>query len=419
MAAENTTTAAAVLKRRYVGKLQVYCFVVSPTLGMLPKDTSPGFVGSAIHWPIRYGGTGGRSALFATALANETGTSSDQWAAPVAEDFSLASITGKLIDVTRNDEGAFIRGLTNVLDAARKQIVQSISQKIWRNGGGAVGKIQAIAGNVVTLTQISDSHNFSLNMKYDTDNTDGASGGAADGNPQLLTKIDEDTGELTFGAVAGFAVGEWLFPDGDFGIAMKGIPAIIPVTAPGVGATPDALYGVTRSTYAQALAGIRYPTAAGDGDLEQLGINVAARLNRSRTDYPTGELMWCMHDNDLAQLINLMGAKAQYDRLSPRGNTTKADVGYDGVRFLGPNGRRAYAISDPFIPETDSWMITPKSFRLYSAGEVPKVMDYGTGQLPQLLPTTDEIRIRFGYRAVLGCEMPGANAYVNLTPLVV
>lgn len=416
MTAENTTTAAAVLKRRYVGKLMVYAFVVSPTIGMLPKDTSPGFVGSTIHWPIRYGGTGGRSVLFATALANETGTSSDQWAAPVYEDFSLASITGKLIDVTRNDTGAFIRGLTNILDAARKQIVQSLSQKIWRNGGGAVGRIKSIASTTVTLHTISDSHNFSLNMKYDTSTTDGTSG-SVDGNPQKVTKINEDTGEITFAAVTGFANDEYLFADGDFGAAMPGIPAIIPVTAPGVGATPDVLYGVTRSTYAQALAGIRYPTDAGDGDMEQLGINIAARLNRSRTDYPTGELMWCMHDNDLAKLVNLLGAKAMYDRLSPRGNATKADVGYDGVRFLGPNGRRAYAISDPFIEETKSWMITPKSFKLYSAGEVPKVMDYGTGQLPQLLPTTDDVRIRFGYRAVLGCEMPGANAYADLTPV--
>jgi hypothetical protein len=416
MSAENTTTGSALLKRRYVGKLQVYAFVVSPTIGMLPKDTSPGFVGSTIHWPIRYGGTGGRSALFATALANETGTSSDQWAAPVYEDFSLASITGKFIDVTRNDTGAFIKGLANVLDAARKQIVQSLSQKIWRNGGGAVGKIASVAANVVTLTNKSDTHNFSLNMKYDTSTTDGTSG-AVDGNPHKVTAIDEDAGTVTFDDDTGFAADEYLFADGDFGIAMPGIPAIIPITAPGVGATPDALYGVTRSTYAQALAGIRYLTDASDSDMEQLGINIAARLNRSRTDYPTGELMWCMHDNDLAKLVNLLGAKAQYDRLSPRGNATKADVGYDGVRFLGPNGRRAYAISDPFIEETKSWMITPKSFKLYSAGECPKVLDYGTGQLPQLLPTADDLRIRFGYRAVLGCEMPGANAYADLTPV--
>jgi hypothetical protein len=374
----------------------------NPFLGMVPKDEDA--VGELIKVPVVYANPQGRSATFSTAVTNKGKTRGVAFLIERAEDYALASISRHTIKASRNNEGAFAQAIETEMDGTINTCVRSLAKQLYGSGSGSLGQVAVSGISTVTLTlaDINDVTNFEVGMVLKADTVDG--GGTVNSGSQTISGIDRDLGTLTAATnwttgIASLADGDYLFQEGDYDLMVKGLAAWIPTTAP-TGA--DSFWNVNRSVDVSRLAGIRM---TGTGmPVEQALLKLAARIGREKGK-PDIALI---NDVQYHQMIISLGSKAEYVR---QGVT--ADVFYSGVVLHGPKGP-IEVYPDPNCPSGLGYILTLKSWKLYSIDAAPHIFDEGEGQEKLREATTDGYEVRVGYYAQLGCNAPGHNGVVSL-----
>src|SRR5689334_276749 len=139
MAALDSTAVLGVLKEFYpdgqIPKEEVY--TKAPLFAMMEKDEEAS--GEFYKAPLKFGNPQGRSATFSNAQGNQRPSKWAGFDVSYKDDYATAQITGKVIDQTRNDRGAFVRHFKNEMDGALQQLKRSAVHAVYRNGGGALG----------------------------------------------------------------------------------------------------------------------------------------------------------------------------------------------------------------------------------------------------------------------------------------
>lgn len=414
MALLDTTALSAVLKQKYTQKkFNLLCYKKNPFYALCPKITD--FTGKNKVIGIRSGVPQGRGPTIAIAQASQTASAYDGFTVTRVSDYATAKITGEAILAAKGDAGSLIEGMTKEIDGAIHAAMRSLAISMWRNGGGARGRIStgsSVSGATITLASLPDVTNFERNMYVGLSSDDGTSGaGLRNSNASVkIIGIDRDLGTLTASAnwntISGAATSDYIFQvgpggvGGDYNAMVKGVPAWVPSTAPTTG---DSFFGVDRSTDKTRLGGLR--VAGNGGPIEETLIESAARLVRegSSPDYAF------MNPLDYANLVKALGAKVLYDRAS---TVDEPDIGFKAVLLDGPEGP-IKVVSDLNVPYGSAFMLQLDTWHLESLGEAPMLLDKD-GNTILRSATSDDYEVRVGYYANLTCEAPGWNANITL-----
>jgi hypothetical protein len=373
----------------------------APLLAILPKDESAESYGKQIHVPIRYGDPQGRSASLTKARAGATASKHAAFDVTLVQDYGSCFVDGEVIDRMKDSKGSFIRALKPEINAAMRQLKNSLVHALYRNGGGAIGQISASSNTAtatITLATPSDIRFFNPGQILVVSATDGTSGAVRAGTAVTVLSVNRNTGTVTatgaWNASMATAALDYIFVDGDFNAKLKGMDAWVPASDPGA----TSFYGVDRSVDPLRLGGIR---------ADYSGVPIEEGLMRAlercaREDAAIDILT--MHPLDWTNLAIAMGTRVQYSSVEA---FDAPQIGFDTIKVIGPTGK-VDILCDPNETPNVMRAIQLDTWTLYSLGGLPKVLDNDGLQVLRN-QTTDGVEAQLVYRAALGCDAPGAN----------
>lgn len=397
MASADITAIDAILKQRNSAKrLKFIGYKSNPFMALCPKLET--FGGNSLKIPILYGGNQGGSRTFATAQANKSPSLSKAFILTRARDYGLTSIDLEALLSSEGEEDAFISAATNEVDNTLRTVARNAAISMYRNVGGARGKIGAVTATTITLLNINDVTNFDVDMYVRHGQTDGTSGALEAESAIKITGINRSTGVLTFASTTGYDVGNFLFREGDFGVSMAGLDSWLPSATPsataffGVNRTSDSrLYGLTVDGSAMTIK-----EAFEDADV------------RASREGGTPDVVLANH-KDWGDLRKSLGAFVQYDVAK---SPDMASISFETLVLRGSNGP-IKIVADRNCPQGVAYMLQMDTWQLASRGHVPMILE-GMGNKFIWDYNADSIEVRTGYYANLGCQFPGANVRITL-----
>tara|TARA_R110002167_G_scaffold218671_2_gene423327 strand:- start:111 stop:1316 length:1206 start_codon:yes stop_codon:yes gene_type:complete len=398
----NMTTFAAALKQHYTSeKIENMVYKDNPFLAMLSKYED--FGGDNLKLPIKYGIPQGRSATFSDAQANKTNTQLKAFLLTRVSDYSLASIQNEVIEASKGNANAFIEAATTEIDGAIESATRSLAIGLFGDGGGSIGQIDTtVAGTTLTLNQVDDVTNFEVGMQIDFYSA--ATGGAIRaGGPLTINSVNRDAGSMVVSAnlntITGITALDFIVPEGDYDLKVKGLKAWIPSAAPTAG---DSFFSVDRSADATRLAGIRF--SGSSLPLEEALIGAAARVAREG-----GKPDVCfVNYSNFADLEKALGSKVSYVDVK-----VAPEIGFRGILIHGPRGP-IKVVPDQNCPKDVAFMLQMDVWKLYSLGKAPKILD-SDGLKFLRDSNADSVEVRVGYYAQVGCRGPGYNVRIALS----
>lgn len=404
MAALSADDVLAVLKEIYpTGKVPRELFYKNaPLLALLPKDEDA--YGEHVKVPLLYGHPQGRSATFAQARANVTGSKYAAFEVDTKDDYAVAQITGRAIDKGKKDRGSFIRTFKGELNGSQRQLKRSLVHALYRNGGGAIGRVGSYTATELTFTlsDVRDAVFFEVGMELKADTTDGTSGTVHAGSA-TITAINRETGVITTDSawdtqITGFAANDYLFVDGDFGAKLHGFEAWVPASAPGA----TTFNGVNRSVDTTRLGGVRF-----DGSASQIEESLIDGTELVVREGGEPDVI-IVHTKTFANLAKAQGSKVVFGFKE----AYDAKIGFKTIKLPASHGE-IEVIADPNCQGDVAWVIQLDTWTLYSMGAVPRLI--GDDGMPYLRQhDSDGVEIRSVYRANLGCGAPGWNGRIAL-----
>ena len=410
MAGVDTTVLNAVLKTQYTqSKVNSLVYPESPLFAKLKKRTDFGGPNKVVAF--HYGNPQGRAIDFATGLANVGQSSYAKVTVTRSRDYAFGRITNEAALASAKDAYSLLDGYKREVDNAFYTAGRSLTAQLFRNGGGARGKISAgsnVGTTSITLANINDVVNFEVGMILNSSTTDGTSAAKKAGTV-TLTAVNRDTGVLTASGnwsagIGTVAASDFLFQNGDFestNSAIMGLAGWIPATAP---SPSESFFGLDRSVDPTRLAGLRYTDNTG-GAIEETLIKCSARLAREGA---SPDLV-VLNPIDLGNMVVALGSRVVYDRMT---SSDEADIGFKTVRLIGARGP-IDVISDLNCPQGAGWMLTSRVWSFESLGAAPQLLDLD-GLKIRASATADAWDFRIGFYGNLICEAPGWNAYFTL-----
>lgn len=400
-------TAATPILKQYYTPMKVESLVFkSPLLGILPKDTNGS--GSTYEGAIRSAIPSSVSATDTVAFTSQSSSIYKRWSCPWRSGYGRALISGEALDKTGNDKGAFVKAVISETEGVYDAIGQQLGAFLFSNGGGALGKLDGVsnvATATVTLANPSDAIKFRPGMVLRAATTDGTSGSVETGSV-TLTAVDLFTGQLTASGNWSAGIGtiantDYLFADGDFGLAFQGVPAWIVKQSKRSGLSTT-FNGVDRSSDPVRLAGVAYQ-GNGAPKKESL-IQLGMMLNRMGAK-PTHVIL---NDLDFADIVKDLTTNT---RIVTETAYKNPQIGFTALEYVAPFGA-VKLMTDPFCPQGEAYVLDMKTWKLPSMGQVPKV-DF-IDKLNWLRTAgADSYEFRTLYRCASYCSLPGHNGVVE------
>jgi hypothetical protein len=410
MANQSIAALDAALKDLYIGqKLIDLCYAKHPFLALIPKFTK--FAGRKLPLPIKYGRPQGRSATFASALANSSASKFESFDLTRKSDYGVTGIDGEALEAASNDPGSFINSLQNEIDGIMESLSESCSRALFGNGSGAIGQVlaePAEAALVITLKQIKDIVHFEVGQTINIWSAE--SGGTqrnSDGSDVSwpVIAVDRSAGTVTldetYTSSGTIAANDYIFIEGDRGNMLSGLGAWFPWTAPG--ATP--FFGVDRSVDVVRLSGVRV-----DGSAK----NVREAIFQAFADMQiqsggTFDVV-VMNPEQWRRLAEILQSSVVYG--SSEVSISGVKVGFRTILLMAPWGE-VKVVSDGDCPLEYAYGLNMSTIKLYSLGDVPKFLN-GDGLRMLRQASGDGYEIRVGYRGNVGCSNPGSNCVIKL-----
>lgn len=400
------TSADAALKVHYEPlrvKNQVY--KDRPGLALVPKMTK--FGGKNLPIPVQFGIPQGVGVTVLAAQTARTQSLLEDFVLTRKKKYGVARIDGETMDASRGDVNAFMEMMTTEIDGIIHTLSNELAVEIYGDGNGTRGTISTVSGaanGVIVLTNFDDIVNFEVGMEIEARDTAGATRLPVSAQ---IVNINRDTGTLTLDDDLDAGANDWAATDtlhrlGDYGAVLTGLRGWLPSTRT-VAFLDDAFFGVDRSQDATRLAGVYYDGSS--ETIEEALLSAGARLGREggRPD------VVLLNPVRFADLVKALGSKVVYDRIA---SSDEARIGFDAIRLMTPRGI-VKVVADPFCPSNDAFMLTMNTWKLYSLGDAPRILD-GDGLKWLRISDQDHYEVRVGYYAQMGCVAPGWNARIKL-----
>jgi hypothetical protein len=403
--AMSATAVSALLKEMYPEDvLQNLVYESNPLLAMIPKDEDA--AGEYVKVPLIYGNPQNRSATFSNANAGSSGTALQAFLLTYAENYSIASVTGKVARASRNNEGAFAKALELEMDGALKALANDVASSLYRTADGWKAQVNAepaeAGTTVITLKNVEDITGFEVGMVVNIwSAVSGGSQRSTDGSDVswTITNVDRDDGKITlddaYTASGTIAANDYIFVEGDRGEKLSGLLDWIPASAPGA----TLFYGVDRSIDTTRLGGVRVSGSA--LPIEDALLKLAARIGREGGSPDCCFLSFSKYN----ELVTSLGAKVQFTEFKV------GEVGFAGVLIHGPKGPiKVYP--DAQCPDNYGWMLSLKTWKLYSMGKAFQIDDLDGNKVLRS-SSSDGVDIRCVSYVNLGCHAPGFNGILS------
>jgi hypothetical protein len=415
MTALNRTKFLSYMRERWIGPdaMQLSVIAKSAILGMIPKDEQMG--GRYMKLPTIHTGAQGRSAVYATALANAEGSTAVDFQVQYVNNWQIAKLTGDIVDDTKGDANALAEAVDNELEAVMANMKKDLQLGVFGNVGGARGRVGSLAtGNAgancrIVLASPSDSKFFETGMFIAASANDGTASGHAlrdSGDTAQITAVDGIKGYLEFAAavtsIASIAAGDYLFAAGDFQTKISGFRGWIPTSDPSSG---DSFHTVDRTVQVQRLSGIRRDVSGmslEDGIVDTLAI---------MGNYDAHPDLVVLNPIRFGALVRSLGADAQNRRAQVKGEDAR--VSYSSVKIFGEGGD-VDVVSDAGCGIDEGLLLTMKTWKLGSVGKLVHVVDDDELMLRYV---SGDWQIDVKSRANLGCTAPGKNGRMILAAL--
>lgn len=382
MASASVVNVPEILKEIWLDGIENYFYDEQPGLALMSKKTD--WDGTITRVTVQVGGMGGRSHDFADAQAGKSPPVYHQMHVEYRRNFQIWSIDHELVTLSRNKRGALVEALAENTEKAVLKLKGSTCHDMWRNGGGAFGKIGAIATNTITLVDKNDIRNVEQGdwVQLSADDGTGGAGPRNSGAALRVTAINEDTGVVTFHAgvvatVAAAAVGDFLFVRGDYNKAFTGVQAYIPIVTPGttgLGTTvPGSIWNMSRLSNPTKLAGSRFTGTVATCVADISAALAAAHRRKCRITH-----LFVTPEIYAAIEASIQGQKRYIEEKVGK-------IGFHALEFTTQGGRTVKVYSDADIPRSPDgtkvlvFGLNMETWKLHTADEYPMWLTQTTG----------------------------------------
>jgi hypothetical protein len=365
--------------------------------------------------PIRIGNSAARSAVFTTAKtkASTKFTPINNFELQWAKDFAVAKIDGLLMDAASDSDAAMFDDLCAQVDGGLDGVMHSFSTKIYRNGFGAIGVIDAttnLATQNIILQKREDLVLFENQMDLVFSASDHANTLRNSGSTLTVDQVSDDGTTATvhvtavINTVTGIATGDTIFPDGDRQDSATPSLLAIPGLDAWLGAATATDFTNVNRSLDFRLQGTRVDATTGMDEEQALiaGVTEAGRYG--------GRPKWAfLNPTRYQNLVNL-----GMTRFRPTTVKGPAGIGFSGVVMQTSYGE-VEVYSDPYCPVRRGYIIDPATFKYYGAGsaEVPRFLNHD--KVGNILrdDADDGVQARMGYYGTTGCNAPVKNVVIT------
>ena len=410
MASFNLTNFDAAMKDMYpYKKVENMVYKNNPLLAMLPKETT--FPGRNATYAVEYGMTNGRSATFATAQNNRSGTQLEDFVVTRVKDYAVVSVDNETLLAADGNEGSLLDVAKSKTDSALHALSRAMGRDVFRSGTGSIGQIHASPSLGNTTVELVAGHaiNFEVGMRLKGSATDGS---ALYSGTLEVTGVDRDNDVLTVvgnatDSIASLSADDFLYVEGDFGAKMSGLDAWLPSSV-----TSDTFFGVDRTVDSTRLGGQRQSYA--NSVMETIinaGVKVAREGGRPDALFmnPTD---WAELAIDLEGRAAVAGTTADNNRRRYGAGEADASFGFSSLSVATPTGM-VECFADHNCPINVAYMLQLDTWKLKSLGPAPRMLDFdGLNGIRQ--SNEDGVEYRFGYYGNILCTAPGYNCRIAL-----
>lgn len=410
--ASTLATFAALLKTRYTNdKVENLTKADRPLLGLLPA--SEDFTGDGMVIPVIYANPQGiASANLSTAQTNTSNVAAAKFTVTTGDHFGSVSIGDKVIKASKNNAGAFIENKVAEIDGLYEQMADDLDVHLHGNGGFALGRVSSIdtTTNAIQLSETSEGVNFHQNMYLVASTADGTTGSVKTGHA-LVEAVDRENGIITIDDYSGIdtptgpVANDYLFREGVFGATsglalVKGLGAYIYSTSTSV----PALFGLTRSTDPQKLAGCRVPSSVytGKGIEERLRLLGSWMVGRYLT--PGADTV-LLHPENWEDLVTSLASRG-----TRPANDSTAKFGYMSIEAV-IGGRLVKCYPDRHQPKGLAFALKLATWKLYSMGKLLSPVE-ADGLTILRAASSNDYEYRLVSYPALTCKAPGYNGRI-------
>lgn len=401
-------------------KLENELFKRHPLFKHISKEFNWG--GKNMPFPVSYAPRGGFVGDFTIAqqqgIANQGNYA--EFVVTKTAVFGNTFLAGNEIRESMQPNAAFSPLLKQQAEEMYAQIAQGFSNYLFRDGWGTVGQVAVTpTGATLQLTNPSDAFNLDVGQAVIFGSAINTAARALNSGVtltgQVITKINRNTGVLTFGSnvtdgtngTTGVVAGDFVFKFGDHPLngaaATQLVPAGFEGWCPSVANQPglagganatDLWFGQDRS-FSEKLYGTSIDASNGQMPIREA---LVTALNKAAALGGNPELFVCNH-NQYTQYANSLESK-RYIEVGSR-----PEVGFEEGLAIDGAWNHAVLIADPQCPANRIFGLNLDSIKIYACGDFMNPWD-DDGMEMLRHPTKDGIEVRYNCYSAIGVSRP-------------
>lgn len=385
--------------------------------------------------PVLYDVGGGGSANLGLAQTYQTAPATASFLLTTVNVYRVGSIQNQFLRASAQNIGAFMPAAKMNVKSLYMGAANDIAYQMFSDGSGTRGTYGAnggagsIVNGVITLDNLGQVYQFSVNMALNSFSISGQtatqSTGAAIG---YVIAVDTGAGTVTVSPTLQGAAGtptNWstsfpylgragdtLFSTNGLNSAnmlcIAGLGAWIPSVAPG---PSDAFFTQNRSVSATKLAGLRFSGSA--ESIQDCLIDSTNQLAAQSSEAGDPDVIF-INPVSFQTLVKNLTGQGQYQMIRAKVNE-EVEISFKALVLPTANGEISI-IQDRNCPGQTAYILTMKTWKLRSLGKIPQFLTF-PGFYDMLgfpIPGQDAVEIRVGGYLNLSCNAPGANAVVSL-----
>jgi len=322
--------------------------------------------------------------------------------------FGYVNIDGEALEAAVRTDGALVDLLSNEVNGVAQTLVKDISVAMYNNGTGTLVQTTGTS-NTTTLTFTSASNmnwlenGMRISLVSDATNNPTTRTDAVGG--AYITSIDRVNRTVVIsaafsGASAG-ASGDYVTRYGfacssSTNSQFSGLASYVEG-----GATPTALYGLTRTTDPARLAG---QAVDGTGQaMEDVVLDITSKIAFQGVGTPDTLVA---NPIRLAQMKRSVGGKVYYNRTE----SSKTNVG-NNIDVFETEGGVLKVLSDPYCPLNTAYVLRKKDWQLWSLGAAPH-LEKKDGSEYLRVYNDDAIEARWKFYGAIKLTNPAAQGRI-------
>jgi len=232
--------------------------------------------------------------------------------------------------------------------------------------------------------------------------TDGTSGAVRAGS-LTVASVQRQAGTITLtgniSAVTSPAANDYIFLDGDFGLALAGKSDWVPDSAP----TAAAFFGVDRTVEPEYLGGVRVDGTDGR-PVHEVFIDLVTAISNLGGD---PDVIWA-NPRQLGNLAKQIEGKWVVMQAAGFDGKKNASIGYRGYQ-VNIEGHDVTVMSNRCCPTNRVYADTSKTWTFFAAGMAPNFLQKRAGSIIKVAESSDGYEARIGEYANSACKAPGHN----------